>query len=199
MLYVMFEFNGAEGVNVAVFVAALKAFVPATALPAGSVTTTVCPVTASLYTIETAEFTAAPVAPDAGVTDVTVGRAAVVKDHVAGDITAPPLVAVAPDTVTEYVVAGVSVALGVNVAMVPPPLRISDPEIAPAPVSWMAVVPLTTGRSNVTETVAPRATPVALAAGVRAVIDGATTVEKDHVTGVIVAPAAFVAPDAMTE
>ena len=41
--------------------------------------------------------------------------------------------------------------------------------------------------------------PVAPAAGVCAVTDGATTVVNDHVTGFIVAPAVFVAPEAVTE
>jgi hypothetical protein len=100
MPYVMLEFHGADGVNVAVFVAALKADEPATALAAGSVTTIVWPVTASLNAREMVEFTATFVAPDAGVTDVTVGRAAVVKVHETVDMTAPPLDAFAPDTVT---------------------------------------------------------------------------------------------------
>jgi hypothetical protein len=97
------------------------------------------------------------------------------------------------------VVAGISAALGVKVATVPPPVRINVPETALPPVTWMMVEPLTTDRSKVTETVVPRATPVALAAGVRAVTAGAGTVENDHDSGVIDAPATFVAPEATTE
>ena len=41
--------------------------------------------------------------------------------------------------------------------------------------------------------------PVAPSAGVRVVTDGLPKVVNDHVTGVIAAPAALVAPDATTE
>ena len=98
-------------------------------------------------------------------TDVTVGPAAVVNVHVTGVIAALPP-AVAPDTVTVYVVAGASAALGVNVAMVAAAAQASVAR-APSrlPASWMVVEPLDDRRSNVTETFVPIATPVAFAAG----------------------------------
>ena len=90
-------------------------------------------------------------------------------------------------------------ALGSNVATVEKLLSAVLPETGPpGPTIWNVVVPLDTDRSNVTETFVPTDTPVALAAGVRAVTEGPTTVENDHDSGVIDAPAALVAPDATT-
>ena len=63
----------------------------------------------------------------------------------------------------------------------------------------MIVEPLVTARSNVTETFVPIATPVAFVAGDCVVTDGATAVVNDHDSGFIDAPAALVAPDAVTE
>jgi hypothetical protein len=92
-----------------------------------------------------------------------------------------------------------SAALGSKVATVEKLLSAVLPETGPpAPTTWIVVVPLTTVRSNVTEMFVPTDTPVAFAAGVRAVTDGPTTVENDHDSGVIDAPAALVAPDATT-
>jgi hypothetical protein len=101
MVYVVFAFSGAVGVKLAVFVVVLYADEPATALPAGSVTPPVSPVvTDSLNVTEMLEVTATFVAPEAGVTDVTVGRAAVVKVHVTGAIITLLLDDLAPETVT---------------------------------------------------------------------------------------------------
>ena len=95
---------------------------------------------------------------------------------------------------------GASAALGVNVASVPAAFNATLPATVVLPVTTCTtVVPLVTARSNVTETVVASATPVAPVAGVRAVTaGGGATVVNDHDSGVIDAPAAFVAPDTVT-
>jgi hypothetical protein len=85
-------------VKVAVFVVVLYAVEPVTA-PPGPVTASVAPVTAWSKPTEAVVFTATPIAPGAGVCDVTFGRAPVVKVHVTGVI-GPLPTAVAPDTIT---------------------------------------------------------------------------------------------------
>src|SRR4051794_36108975 len=100
MVYVVFAFHGADGVKLAVLFGLSNVTVPATALPAGSVTPPVSPVTGSLNATTRFVLTGTLVAPAAGVSIVTVGRGAVVKVHVLGAITAPPVAAFAPDTVT---------------------------------------------------------------------------------------------------
>jgi hypothetical protein len=173
--------------------------VPATEFPAGSFTAIVAPLTASLNPAVTVELTATFVAPVAGVCEIIVGRAAVVKVHVTGVIIPPPVTAFAPDTVTVYVVPGASAALGVNVAIVPPPVSATLPETELPATTWTTVEPFVTARSNVTETVVPSETPVAPDAGVRAMTTGGDAiVVNDHETRFITAPAAFVAPVAVT-
>jgi hypothetical protein len=190
--------SAGDGVNVATFVVVLYVVVPAT-VPPGFVTTNVVPVTAWLKPTETVVLTAMPFAPEAGLCDVTVGAAAVVKVHVTGVMAALPD-AVAPDTVTVYVVPGASAAPGVNVASVPGPLSATVPvtDVLPA-TTEITVEPFATARSKPTVTVEPSATLVAPVAGVWVVADGAgASVVNDHDTTFIVAPAAFVAPDAVT-
>ena len=93
------EVHGADGVNVAVFVDELYEIEPAATVPSGLETTIEVPVTAWLKVTETVELSATLVAPEEGVRELTVGRAAVVKFHETGVIAALPTEA-APDTVT---------------------------------------------------------------------------------------------------
>jgi hypothetical protein len=96
-------------------------------------------------------------------------------------------------------VLGASIALGVNVATVPVASSARLPVTAVLPATtWSVVEPLTTARSNPTDTVVPSAIPVALGGGDCDATDGATAVVNDHVTGVIDAPAGFVAPEPVT-
>jgi hypothetical protein len=191
--------NAAVGVKVAVFVLASYADEPATTADDGSVTTMVWPVTGWLNPTATAVLTSTAVAPEAGDCDVIVGRAAVVKLHVTGAMKAPPDDAL-PDTVTEYVVAGKSAEVGVNVAATPSPLRLTLPATAlPAPsTSWKVVVPVATARSKPATSVVASATPVAPGAGVFEITAGGAVVVNDHVVASTCAPAALVAPETVT-
>jgi hypothetical protein len=196
--YVVVALKGADGVKVAVFVAALYAVDPAT-LPPGPVTTIVAPVTAWLKPTATVAFIATLTAPEAGVCEVTVGAAAVVKLHETGAMPALPD-AVEPDTVAVYVVFGASGAFGVNVAVVLAAFSVRVPGTGVLPATtWKVVEPLSTARSKPTDTVVPSATPVAPDAGARDVTagDGAIVVNA-HDTSVIDAPAALVAPETVT-
>ena len=95
---------------------------------------------------------------------------------------------------------GASGALGVNVATSPVALNARLPATGLPPArTWNVVEPLATARSKPADTVVPSATPDAPAAGVRDVTTGVgAIVVNDHDTGVIDAPAALVAPDAVT-
>jgi hypothetical protein len=96
-------------------------------------------------------------------------------------------------------VLGASAALGVNVATVPAAFSATVPDTGVLPATtWNVVDPPTTARSKPAETVVPSATPVAPGAGDSEVTDGALAVVNDHDTGLIEAPAAFVAPAAVT-
>jgi hypothetical protein len=91
-------------------------------------------------------------------------------------------------------------ALGVKVAVVPAAFSTRVPGTGVLPArTWKVVDPTSTARSKPTDTVEPRATPVAPDAGVRVVTAGVGAfVVNDHETGIINAPAALVAPDAVT-
>jgi hypothetical protein len=98
-------------------------------------------------------------------------------------------------------VLGASDAVGVNVATVAPAFNATVPgtEVAPA-ATWMLVEPAFTARSKPADTVVFSATFVALVPGVRVVTAGAGwVVVNDHDSGVIEAPAEFVAPETVTE
>jgi hypothetical protein len=87
----------------------------------------------------------------------------------------------------------------VNVATVPAAFRATVPDTGVLPATtWNVVDPPTTARSNPAETVVPSGTPVPPGAGDSDVTDGAPAVVNDHDTGLIDAPAAFVAPAAVT-
>ena len=94
---------------------------------------------------------------------------------------------------------GASAALGVNVAMVPAAFSAVLPDTGVlSATTWNVVEPFATARSKPTDTVDPRATPVAPGAGVCEVTDGGMDVANDHETGSIDAPASLVAPDTAT-
>jgi hypothetical protein len=177
-------FKSADGVKVAVFVAALYAVEPAITFEAESVTTTVAPVTDSLNPMTTVVPRAMSAAFGPGVRVAIVGRAAVVNVRVAGVITAPPS-EVAPETVTEYVVFGARAASGVNVAVVAAASSASDPETELPPSSTTAIEgdPGATGRLKPTPIDVPSGTPVAFGAGVRDVTDGGAVVVNDQESG----------------
>jgi hypothetical protein len=198
-LYVLPWAHWADGVKVAVFVPELYVVEPPTGLPPASVTVNVVPVTAWLKPSATVAFWATFAAFVAGVCDVTVGRAAVVKFHDTGVIGVLPG-AVAPETVTEYVVDGARSASGVKVAVVAGPLSVTVPVTGVPPVAtWMLVVPATTARSKPAETVVASETFVAFEAGVRVETLGeVVVVVNDHVTGTIVPPAALFPPATVT-
>jgi hypothetical protein len=94
---------------------------------------------------------------------------------------------------------GASAAPGVNVATVPAAFSATLPETGVLPATtWNVAELLTTARSKPAEIVVPSATPVAPGAGDCAVTEGDGMVVNAHETRVIVAPAALVAPDAVT-
>jgi hypothetical protein len=182
-----------------VLVPELYVVVPVTTAPPGPVTANVVPVTAWLKPSATVAFWATLTAFEAGVCEVTVGGAAVVKFHETGVIGALPT-AVAPDTVIVYVVDGVSATSGSKVAVVAAPFRVVVPDTGvPPAANCMTVDPATTARSKPADTVVPSATPVAFEAGVRVVTDGdVVVVVNDHNTGTIVPPAVVAPPETVT-
>jgi len=83
-----------------------------------SVNVTVLDWTASLNVALAADDTATPVAPDAGVCELTAGcNGSVVNDQLTDPFMGSPVVSLAPLTVTVYVVPYASAAVGVNVSV----------------------------------------------------------------------------------
>src|SRR4029077_17127046 len=89
---------------------------------------------ASLNVAEAACFTAAAVAPLAGVVETTVGGTAVVKVHTKLAASAAPPGSLAPVVIVAvYKVLVARRAVGVNVAVVPASLTVPDTGVAPGP------------------------------------------------------------------
>ena len=201
--------SAADGVNVAVFVPALYAVVPATGVaPAASAKPTVAACTGSENVAVGATDVATPVALFAGVVPVTVGgvvsAATVVNDQLNGAAIVLPAVSFTPDTVAVYVVLGARAPEGVKVTVLLVPLYEALPPSGLAPADRMnPIVAGWTGSENVAVGATDAATPVALFAGVLPVTVGgvvsggaAAAVVNDHVNGAaIVLPAVSFTPE----
>ncbi len=129
--YVVASASGAEGVNVALFVAASYETIPATGLPEPSVKVNVADVNVAGFmdreNVAVIEPVGAPVAPSVGDVAVTVGGggagAAVVNDHVRAEPSATPSADfTVPASVAVYTVDGAKADAGVKTAWLVEPL-----------------------------------------------------------------------------